>query len=156
MAAFKTQDQEADTTDSEDDDTAEKSAMDELEGGDSAQAVLILDALKQNFAMPRAQDLSAEFDEIHDSGAVKATGNDAKSKGKSRTVKGETTAVMIRLLKHVFRGLAEEHHTTEPKYSGVFLFLRGIVLDEHPAFRSFFVQPLLDFCSCRHCRFRRQ
>ncbi len=88
MAAFKTQDQEADTTDSEDDDTAEKSAMDKLEGGDSAQAVLVLDALKQNFAMLWAQDLSAEFDEIHDSGAVKATGNDAKSKGKSKDREG--------------------------------------------------------------------
>lgn len=122
--------------DSEDDDTAKKSAMDELEGGDSAQAMPVLEALKQSFAMSQVQDLSTESNEIHDSGAVKATGNDAKSKGKSRTVKGETTAVMIHLLKHVFRGLAEEHHTTEPKYSGVFLFLWGIiyVLDEHPAF----------------------
>ncbi len=139
MATFKMQDQEADTTDSEDNNTTEKLAMDELEGGNSAQAMLILDALKQNFAMLQAQDLSAKFNEIHDSRAMKATGNDAKSKGKSRTVKGETTAVMICLLKHVFRGLAEEHHTTEPKYSSVFLFLQGIiyVLDEHPAFQSF-------------------
>ncbi|SJL15067.1 uncharacterized protein ARMOST_18549 [Armillaria ostoyae] len=92
------------TMDSEDDDnTAEKSVMDE--GGDSAQAMPVLDALKQSFAMSQEQDLSTEFNHdarneiapaavlvveqprMPNSGAVKAAGNEARSKGKSRTVK---------------------------------------------------------------------
>ncbi|KAK0184704.1 hypothetical protein F5146DRAFT_1006419 [Armillaria mellea] len=88
-------------TDSGDDDTAEKSAD---EGGDSTQAMSILDALKQSFAMSQAQDLSTKFADAQNETALaavlvdqqartanpmamKAADNEARSKGKSRAVK---------------------------------------------------------------------
>ncbi|KAK0188512.1 hypothetical protein F5146DRAFT_1002593 [Armillaria mellea] len=156
-------------TDSGDNDTAEKSAD---EGGDSTQAMSILDALKQSFAMSQAQDLSTEFADAQNKTALaavlvdwqartanpmamKATNNEARSKGKSRAAKGEITAIMISLLKHVFRGLTEEHHTSKPQYNSVFLFLRGFVdISDDARFPAFCVQPSLKFCSRRNCTAR--